>query len=98
MGTNSRYTGSINERIEQVVAPTSQPVTLPQQAYGPQSVEWAKSRIPVWAWVQYTDRPAARIAAYASGWNDRIVVIVWDGPGGERSIVVWRNAVTKRAE
>jgi len=63
---------------------------------GPQPVEWTKNREPVWAWVQYTDRPAARIAAYASGWNDRIVVIVWNGPGGERSIVVWRNAVTKR--
>ena len=38
--------------------------------------------------------PATRIPAVAAGWNERVVVVEWEAPGGRRSVVVWRNAVT----
>jgi hypothetical protein len=44
----------------------------------------------------YNDRPPERIPAFAKGWNDRVVVIASDGPGGAVDPVVWRNAVTHR--
>jgi len=36
------------------------------------------------------------IPAVAAGWNDRIVIVEWEAPGGRRSNVVWRNAVMRR--
>ena len=75
----------------------STPVTLPQQAYGPEEITWVKGeRPPVWAWVNWPDRPAERIAAFATGWNDRIVVVNWYTSHGAVSAVVWRNAVRRR--
>lgn len=42
-------------------------------------------------------RPARRTdPAFAKGWNDRVVVIAWDRPGGAIDTVVWRKAVTHR--
>lgn len=52
---------------------------------------------PVWAWISWPDRPAERIAAFARGWNDRVVNVSWYGPRGEVDCVVWRNAVTHRS-
>jgi hypothetical protein len=74
------------------------PVTLPVAAYGPQPIEWAAQgeRVAVWAWVQWKDRPAERIPAVATGWNDRVVIVQWYSEGGVRDTVVWRNAVTRR--
>lgn len=72
-------------------------MTLPQPAYGPQRIEWAPGAYPpVWAWVQWDRGPATRIPARAKGWNDRVVIVEWDGPGGFRDTVVWRQAVTVR--
>lgn len=71
--------------------------TLPAAAYGPEAIEWCRPPRPaVWAWVSFPDRPAERIAGFARGWNDRVVIVEWDGLGGTRDTVVWRNAVTRR--
>lgn len=94
MTTNRRYADAVDQRDTGI--DRTRPVTLPQQAYGPQEIEWVRKRPPVWAWVQWPDKPAERIPAYAHGWNDRVVVITWQALGGERSCVVWRNAVTRR--
>lgn len=74
------------------------PCTLPRQAYGPNPIEWAPrgKPEPVWAWVNWPHQPAQRIPARATGWNDRVVIITWDGPAGEQNTVVWRNAVSRR--
>ena len=73
------------------------PVTLPRQAFGPQPLEWVHGpRPPVWVWFSWPDRPATREPAFAAGWNDRVVIVEWDGKGGMRRTVVWRNAVTRR--
>ncbi len=73
--------------------------TLPMQAFGPNEIEWVKgSKPPVWAWISWAEGPATRIAAFATGWNDRVVVVEWnESPGGTRNTVVWRNAVTVRS-
>lgn len=65
-------------RIERA---STRPCTLPQQAYGPQPLEWMKpgQRLSVWAWITWPDRPAERIAATATGWNDRVVIVEWNG-------------------
>ena len=72
------------------------PITLPLQAYGPQPVEWFDPKRPVWAWVQWPNRAAERVAAWAMGANDRIVVLEVPCDGGHWQPVVWRNAVTVR--
>lgn len=101
MTKNRRYEAHYDQlndkRIEQA-AERLTPCTLPMQAYGPNPIEWApRSDQPeVWAWVTWADAPASRIAAVAAGWNDRVVLIEWQAPGGRQSIVVWRNAVTRR--
>ncbi|MGX9349390.1 hypothetical protein [Microbacterium sp. KNMS] len=75
------------------------PVTLPTQAYDDERIEWAPrdSPVPVWAWVQFTEGPAEKIAAVAEGWTSRVVLLRVPSTGGERSVVVWRLAVTRRA-
>jgi len=86
-----------DERILQSTAQLA-PCTLPQQAYGPEPIEWQRGRMPeVWAWITWRDAPATRIPAVAACWNDRVVVVEWEAPGGRRSVVVWRNAVTRRS-
>lgn len=100
MTKNRRFEAHYDElndrRIEQSTAQPG-PCTLPVQAYGPQPLEWAKGRPPeVWAWITWPDRPASRIRAVADGWNDRVVVVGWEAQGGRRTVVVWRNAVTRR--
>jgi len=97
---NHRYEAhydTLNDR--RIAHANARPCTLPAQAYGPhpiEGVQHGQSKPPVWAWVQWPDRPAERIPAFASGWNDRVVVVEWTGPGGTRDTVVWRNAVTRR--
>ena len=72
------------------------PCTLPTRAYGPQPIEWARDRQhEVWVWVTWQEGPATKIPAVAAGWNDRVVIVEWEAPGGRRSNVVWRNAVTR---
>ena len=73
------------------------PCTLPASSYGPNPLEWARGpRAEVWAWIIWRDAPATKIPAVAAGWNDRVVVVKWEAPGGRRSVVVWRNAVSRR--
>lgn len=98
MTKNRRYEDRYDELNDQRRASAApSPCTLPQRAYGPQPIEWCRGpKPPVWAWFTWPDRPATREACFASGWNDRVVVVEWDGEGGMRSTVVWRNAVTLR--
>ena len=97
MTTNRRYEAHYAAKhahsLQEAPPP---PCTLPQQAYGPQAVEWTKESAPVWAWILWPDRPAERIAAYARGWNDRVVIVSWYGSRGEIQCTVWRNAVAHR--
>jgi hypothetical protein len=100
MGHNTRHEAHFDRlndrRIDQATAQLA-PTTLPQQAYGPEPIEWQRTRQPeVWAWISWRDGPATRIPAVAEGWNDRVVVVGWEAPRGRRSVVVWRNAVTRR--
>lgn len=86
-----------DDRMLQAAAQQA-PTTLPMQAYGPEPVVWAPrdQQPPVWAWITWRDAPATRIPCAAAGWNDRVVVVEWEAPGGRRSVVVWRSAVTRR--
>lgn len=101
MTKNRRYEAYYDALNDQRIAEASpRPLTLPASAYGPNELEWVpigQSAPPVWAWVSWPDRRAERIAAFAKGWNDRVVVVAWDGPGGAIDTVVWRNAVTRRS-
>lgn len=72
------------------------PITLPMQAFGQKPVEWYRDKRPVWAWVQWPDRAAERVEAWAMGANDRVVVLEVPCDGGHWQPVVWRNAVTVR--
>jgi hypothetical protein len=73
------------------------PITLRQQAYGPPPIHWERGPKPdVWVWMSWQEAPATRISAVAIGWNDRVVCVEWEAVGGPRSVVVWRNAVSKR--
>lgn len=100
MTKNRRYEAHYDALNDQRILQTATrltPCTLPQQAYGPQPLEWAKGPKPeVWAWITWQEAPASRIAAVATGWNDRVVVVEWEAVGGRRSCVVWRNAVARR--
>lgn len=99
MGAQKRYAAHIDRsEAEKVRAGRPAPVTLPQQAYGPQPIEWARpsERPAVWVWIQWPDGPAERTAAFATGWNDRVVIVELAGEGGTRSVVVWRSAVAHR--
>lgn len=92
----STYDALNDQRIMQAAAQLA-PCTLPQQAYGPEPIQWVRGRPPeVWVWITWRDAPASKIPAVADGWNDRVVVVGWEAPGGRRSVVVWRNAVTRR--
>lgn len=97
MTQNKRYRAHYDQLNDQRIAQAAPaPVTLPMQAYGPQPIQWHPGE-PVWVWLQWPDRPAARVPGVAKGWNDRVVIIEWaDTTGGARSVVVWRNAVTRR--
>lgn len=100
MGTSKRYSAHYDqlnaERAAQTAA-DNQPTTLGMHAYGPQPITWERGRKPeVWAWISWRDGPATRIPCVAAGWNDRVVIVEWEAMGGRRSVVVWRNAVTRR--
>lgn len=100
MTKNRRYEARYDALNDMRIADAApRPTTLPQQAYGPRPLEWVRrgeDKPAVWAWVSWPDRPAERIEAYAAGWNDRVVIVEWYGPGGIMDTVVWRNAVTRR--
>lgn len=97
---NRRYEAHYDQLNDQRIVQTATrltPVTLPQQAYGPQPIQWAQGTKPaVRVWMSWVEAPASRIEAVAIGWNDRVVCVEWEAVGGRRSCVVWRNAVTKR--
>lgn len=103
MGTNRRYADAVDRRMDQRILEATTdhliPTTLPQQAFGPNPFEWVKGsdQPPVWAWVSWSNAPASRIPAVASGWNDRVVCVEWEARGGRRSVIVWRTAVTRRS-
>lgn len=84
-----------DEKLSRVLSAVK-PMTLPLQAYGPQPVEWFEKRRPVWAWVQFPNRAAERVEAWAMGANDRVVMLEVPCDGGHWQPVVWRNAVTVR--
>ena len=98
---NRRYEAhydALNDRRIAHTAAHLSPCTLPSTAYGPEPIRWApRDRQPaVWAWISWKDAPASRVAAAAAGWNDRVVIVEWEAAGGRRSVVVWRNAVSRR--
>lgn len=94
----AHYDALNDERIQQSTT-RRRACTLGSNAYGPQPIQWApRGRLPeVWAWISWADEPTSRIPAEAAGWNDRVVIVEWEAPGGRRSVVVWRNAVTRRS-
>lgn len=100
MTKNRRFVAHYDALNDQHIEQPSRglvPCTLPQQAYGPEPIHWEPGRPPeVWAWITWQDAPATRIPAVAAGWNDRVVIVEWEAAGGRRSVVVWRNAVTRR--
>lgn len=100
MTKNRRYEAhydELNDRAIERAALDLMPTTLPLQAYGPEPIVWARRPQPeVWAWISWRDAPASKVPAVAAGWNDRVVIVEWEAPGGRRSVVVWRNAVTRR--
>lgn len=100
MGTNKRYAEYYDQRsAEKLVAMPEPPCTLPQQAFGPNPIEWVRQGQPrpsVWAWITWPHTVAERVPAVATGWNDRVVVVEWNTDRGTRNVVVWRNAVTQR--
>lgn len=101
MTKNRRYEAYYDALNDKKIAEARpRPTTLPTAAYGPHKIEWVprgQPVPPVWAWITWPDRPAERIAAFAKGWNDRVVVVQWSGPTGTLDTVVWRNAVTRRS-
>lgn len=99
MTKNRRYEAHFDALNDARIAGASPaPCTLPTPAYGPQPIEWAdRNRPPVWAWITWPHQRAERVPAYATGWNDRVVVVEWETPTGTRNTIVWRNAVTRRA-
>lgn len=92
MTKNKRYEAHYDElndqRILQATANLA-PCTLPQPAYGPEPIEWAPPRQqpPVWAWIIWSNAPATKIPAVAAGWNDRIVIVEWEAPGGGAALL-----------
>lgn len=97
MGTSKRYSEYYDRQAAARLAEAPPaPCTLPQQAYGSNPITWTKKRPPVWAWITWPHQPAERIPAFATGWNDRVVIIEWNTTRGTRNTVVWRNAVTHR--
>ena len=101
MTKNKRYEAHYDALNDQRIAQASaqlSPCTLPRQTYGPTPIRWAPrdAQPEIWAWISWKDAPASRIAAVAAGWNDRVVMVEWEAPGGRRSVVVWRNAVSRR--
>lgn len=101
MTKNRRYEAYYDALNDKKISEASEPpITLPSSAYGPQELEWVPrgtSKPAVWAWISWRDRPAERIPAFAKAWNDRVVIVTWDGVGGAIDTVVWRNAVTRRS-
>lgn len=97
MGTSKRYAEHYDRQAAARIADSSAAAcTLPQQAYGPNRITWAQDRPPVCAWIIWPDRPAERVPAFATGWNDRVVIVEWTTNRDTRNTVVWRNAVTHR--
>lgn len=100
MGTSRRYEEYYSRRsAEKLATIPDPPCTLPLQAYGPNPIEWVpqgQTRPSVWAWITWSHDVAERVPAFATGWNDRVVIVEWDTARGTRNVVVWRNAVTRR--
>ncbi|WP_203135346.1 hypothetical protein [Microbacterium sp. JZ31] len=87
----------VSEQMLDVVMAAIAPCTLPQAAYGPQSIEWHRDPQPVWAWISWPHKAAERVEGVARGSNDRVVMIEWYGDRGTLNTVVWRSAVRRRA-
>ncbi len=63
---------------------------------GSAPIEWYAQKRAVWAWVTWPNRAATREAAWATGGNDRVVMLEVPCEGGHWAPVVWRNAVSVR--
>ncbi len=83
-----------DEKLDSVLTRIA-PCTLPPSAWGTQPVTWHKGGQRVHAWITWPHQTAERVNAIAVGWNDRIVVVRWQGSNGTWETVVWRSAVTK---
>lgn len=100
---NKRYEAHydrLNDQRIEKAASRPAPVTLPPAAWGPAPIEWVRtgSHPSVWVWISWNEGVATRIPARAKGWNDRVVIVEWDGEGGFRDTVVWRTAVAQRSQ
>lgn len=99
MTRNARYEAHYDRLNDQRIAQAAarpNPVTLPPTAWGPNKVQWQKNPVPVWAWLQWSEGPAEKVACVAHGWNDRVVVVSWEASAIGRTVIVWRQAVTHR--
>lgn len=83
-----------DEKLDSVLARIA-PCTLPPAAWGSEPVQWHKAGVRVYAWITWPHQAAERVAAIATGWNDRIVIVRWQGDRGTWETVVWRTAVAK---
>ncbi len=72
------------------------PCTLQPETWGVRPIEWYAQKRPVWAWVTWPNRASTREAAWATGGNDRVVMLEVPCEGGHWAPVVWRNAVSVR--
>ncbi len=72
------------------------PCTLQPETWGAGPIEWYAQKRAVWAWVTWPNRAATREAAWATGGNDRVVMLEVPCEGGHWAPVVWRNAVSVR--
>lgn len=99
MGTSKRYADYYDRQAAARPQDARSTIPVPQGAFGPNEIVWVMgSKPPVWAWIPWHEGPMTRVAGFAYGWNDRVVAVEWSEPvGGTRTIIVWRNAVTKRS-
>lgn len=84
-----------DEMVARVLASIA-PCTLQPETWGTRPIEWYTQKRPVWAWVTWPNRAATREAAWATGGNDRVVMLEVPCEGGHWAPVVWRNAVSVR--
>lgn len=84
-----------DEMVARVLASIA-PCTLQPETWGARAIEWYANKRPVWAWVTWPNRAATREPAWATGGNDRVVMLEVPCEGGHWAPVVWRNAVSVR--
>lgn len=82
-GANRQYADQIDARHRATLEERPPaPVNVPQQAYGPQLIQWSQARAPVWAWCRRSGRMGERRKSYLKDHKDHVCVVWVDGPGG----------------